>query len=106
MRMMILMVVALAGCASPAPDFIGAARQDVMLDGIRFSVFHRGNQAEVIRMGYLTRRARDAVPELMYQAAEVATGCRAVSGSLQTRLPGDTGEGRVALKCQDSRLTT
>ena len=38
----------LCACASPAPGFIGAARHDVTLDGIRFAVFHKGAEAEVI----------------------------------------------------------
>lgn len=99
MRMMFVMILLVAGCASPAPEFIGAARKDVTLEGISFVVFHHGNEAEVIRMGYLNRRARDRVPALMYHAAEVATGCQAVPHSLRSQLPGDTGEDRVALRC-------
>ena len=89
----------LCACASPAPGFIGAVRHDVTLDGIRFAVFHKGAEAEVIRLSYLSRAARAPVPELMMQAAAQATGCRPVPGSLVTRIPGDTGEARVTLRC-------
>lgn len=99
MRMMLILVLFLAACASPAPDFAGAVPQRVNVGGMDFTVIRRGQEAEVIRMGYLHRRARDAVPLRMYQAAEQATGCHAVRGSLRTRLPGDTGEGRIALRC-------
>lgn len=92
-------LILLAACASPAPGFVGAARHDVTLDGIRFAVFHKGAEAEVIRLGYLTRRARAPVPDLMMRAAAQATGCRPVPNSLVTRIPGDTGEGRVTLRC-------
>lgn len=77
----------------------GATRQDVTLEGIRFVVFHQDNEAEVIRMGYLGRGQRDAVPGLMHQAAAQASGCEAIPNSLTTKLPGDTGVGRVALDC-------
>lgn len=94
-----ILVLALAGCASPAPEFIGAPMTRLRVDGHDFVVFQRGQEAEVIRMGYLHRRARDAIPMLMYRAAEEASGCVAVPGSLRSRLPGDTGEGRIALRC-------
>ncbi|RWR12013.1 hypothetical protein [Paenirhodobacter populi] len=94
----------LAGCgASPAPQFFGAERHEVTLDGYRFVVFHKEDMAEVVRLGYLTPRQRDPVPALMVVAAERATGCR-VLGPLRglarsPSLPGDTGEARFELKC-------
>lgn len=98
----LLTLLILSGCASPAPGFVGATRHDVTLDGIRFAVFRKGNEAEVIRLGYLTRRQRAPVPALMVQAAERATGCQAIAHSLRTRIPGDTGEARLALDCRGS----
>lgn len=89
----------LAACASPAPQFFGAARHDVTLGGIDFTVFHTATEAEVIRHGYLARAARDRVPALMIQAAEQATGCAVDPGRIVTGLPGDTGEARMALLC-------
>lgn len=99
MPVIFLLVIILGGCASPAPRFIGAERGDITMDGIRFVVFHRETEAEVVRMGYLTRRARAPVPELMVLAAEKVTGCRVITGSLRSRIPGDTGEARVSLRC-------
>lgn len=106
MRCTVLFItfLALAGCdASPAPQFFGATRHDVALEGYRFTVFHKGDHAEVVRLGYLRREARDAVPALMVRAAEQATGCT-VTGPARglwrsPSLPGDTGEARFALKC-------
>ena len=95
----ILLTLLLAACASPAPDFLGAQRHDLVLDGIRFAVFHKDTDAEVIRLGYLSRRERAKVPELMVRAAEQATGCAVIPGSLTSRIPGDTGEARVSLRC-------
>lgn len=95
----IILILLLTACASPAPRFMGAERRDLVLDGIRFVVFSNPAEAEVIRMGYLTRKDRDKVPELMVQAAEIASGCRVIPNSLRSRLPGDTGEARVELDC-------
>ena len=96
-RLTLLMV--LAACASPAPQFFDATRSEVVKGGITFVVFQKDDQAEVVRMGYLTRAARAPVPDLMVQAAEAATGCKVVAGSMVTGLPGDTGEARFRLTC-------
>jgi hypothetical protein len=103
MRYLMPALLFLAACASPAPNFFGAERHDVTLEGYRFVVFVKDDKAEVIRMGYLKRSARDPVPQLMVRAAEVASGC-AVRGPLRgawasPSLPGDTGEARFQLEC-------
>ncbi len=90
----------LSACgASPAPQFFGATRHEVTLGGISFLVFQKDDRAEVVRLGYLTRAQRNAVPGLMTEAAEKTTGCRVVPGSMVTGLPGDTGEARLRLDC-------
>ncbi|SOB92734.1 hypothetical protein SAMN05877809_101592 [Rhodobacter sp. JA431] len=100
----LLILLGLVGCtASPAPVFFGAARHDLVLEGIGFTVFVKNNHAEVVRLGYLPRKARDPVPALMVRAAEEASGCR-VTGAARglwrsPSLPGDTGEARFALAC-------
>jgi hypothetical protein len=99
MRLSFLALAALASCASPAPEFFGAARHEVTLEGIRFVVLHKGNAAEVIRMGYLPLAERAPVPALMVRAVEQTTGCRVLPGSVVTGLPGDTGEARMRLAC-------
>lgn len=55
----------------------------------------------MIRLGYLGRDARAVVPELMVIAAERTTGCQAIPNSLRSRIPGDTGEARLSLRCPD-----
>lgn len=99
MRAVLILILFLAGCASPAPRFIGAERQDITLEGIRFAVFQQGTDAEVIRLGYLTRAQRAKVPELMEIAVMRSTGCRTVPNSLRSGIPGDTGEARFSLDC-------
>lgn len=94
-----ILLLLLSACASPSPGYFDASRRDITLQGIRFAVFHTETSAQVIRLGYLTRRERDAVPGLMVEAAEKASGCKAIPSSLRTRIPGDTGEGRVSMDC-------
>ena len=94
------LILLLAACgASPAPQFFGADRHEVQAGGIDFVVFQRGDQAEVVRLGYLRRAERAPVPALMEQAAAMATGCKVVPGSMVTGLPGDTGEAKFDLIC-------
>lgn len=96
-----LPLLALAACgASPAPDMFGAVRSDVTRGGMDFVVFHKGSTAEVVRMGYLARPERGAVPALMAEAAAEATGCRVIPHSMETKIPGDTGVARFALDCR------
>ncbi|GAB4388641.1 hypothetical protein [Albidovulum sp.] len=95
----LLPILFLAACASPSPDLFGAARGEVELGGIRFVVFHDGETAEVVRMGYLSRAARAPVPGLMAEAAARVSGCAVIAGSMTTRIPGDTGVARFALDC-------
>ena len=99
MRALICLLFIAACGASPAPQYFGATRSEVVKGGITFVVFHKDNRAEVVRLGYLTRRERAAVPDLMVEAAEQATGCRVLPGSMVTGLPGDTGEARFRLSC-------
>jgi hypothetical protein len=89
----------LAACASPAPEFFGATRSEVTLDGIRFVVLRKDDRAEVIRLGYLTRAERRPVPALMERAVTQATGCTVRPGTVRTGIPGDTGEARMSLDC-------
>jgi len=93
------LILALAACASPAPEFFGATRHEITLSGIDFVVWQDGERAEVTRLGYLGRAGRAAVPALMLTAVETVTGCRVRPGSVRTGIPGDTGEARMSLDC-------
>jgi hypothetical protein len=104
MKHALAILLFLAACgAQPAPQYFGAERHEMVLEGIKFVVFLRDDSAEVIRLGYLSRQERDRVPQLMVQAAEAASGCK-VSGAdsglyRSPSLAGDTGEARLRLKC-------
>lgn len=104
----------LAGCgASPAPVFFGAKRHMVEIDGYRFAVFLKADhaeemRAEVVRLGYLSRAARDGVPARMIAAAEQVSGCKVQGPATgiwrSPSLPGDTGEARFVLDCHSATL--
>lgn len=102
MRYWLFLLILLAGCETGRPAMMGALKHEITLDGIRFVVFQKGDQAEVLRMGYLTRAERAPVPALMEQAAAMATGCAVIPGSRRSGLPGgaiDTGEAMFDLRC-------
>ncbi|MCE5973913.1 hypothetical protein LZA78_10505 [Sinirhodobacter sp. WL0062] len=96
--------VLLGGCgASPAPQFFGAARHDVMAQGLRYAVFVKGDAVEVIRLDSIGRRDHARARAGLLEAAEAATGCR-ISGPLggfarSPSLPGDSGEARYLMDC-------
>lgn len=92
-------IVLLSACATPAPDFFGAARYEVTKGGIDFVVFQKGSAVEVVRLGYLTRAQRAPVARLMSAAAAEATGCRVIPNSMRTKIPGDTGVARFDIDC-------
>lgn len=92
-------LVLLSACVSPAPDYFGSTRHEVTRGGIDFVVFRKADEVEVVRLGYLSRGERAAVPRLMAEAAEEATGCGVVPGSMVTKIPGDTGVARFDLIC-------
>lgn len=99
MSRLVPMLLLLAACASPAPDFFAATRHEVTRGGLSFVVFRQADEVEVVRMGYLRRAERAPVPGLMAEAAEAATGCAVIPGSMTTKIPGDTGVARFDLDC-------
>jgi hypothetical protein len=95
-----LIILAISGCASSAPDFFGATRHEVTKGGMDFVVFHKGSEVEVVRLGYLTRSQRSPVPRLMEAAVAEVTGCKVIANSMRTKIPGDTGVARFDLDCR------
>lgn len=90
------LLLCLAACASPAPEFIGAAETRLTRDGIRFAVFHRGDRAEAIRLDAIPRARHRDMPALLVAVMEEATGC----GVRPETLAGDTAEIRASLRCR------
>ncbi len=95
MRLVIPLLFVLAGCASPAPEFLGATRTDVTVNGRDYAVFQKGQRVEVIRLGYARRGEHQAIRATMIALIPAVTGCTLREASLQ----GDSGEMRGSLNC-------
>jgi len=74
-------IVLLAACASPSPEFLGAAEQLVLIEGTRIAVFRKGDAAQAIRLDRAGRAEQPLMPARLRAAIEVATGCSAKPGS-------------------------
>lgn len=101
MRLIPTLFLALAGCASPSVDFMGAERRDVTVDGMRFAVFRRDTEAQIIRLDGVSRAKRGDLPLQMDQAAEDATGCDVIPASMTTQAHAASAVARVDLRCRD-----
>lgn len=86
----------LAACgASPAPEFMGASRTEVTLEGRTYTVFRKGERVEVIRLGYAHRGEHQNIRATMIELIPRVTGCKL----RETTLQGDSGEMRGSLDC-------
>lgn len=86
----------LSACgAQPAPQMLGAVRTDVSRDGRSYTVFHKDNRVEVIRLGYARRGEHEAIRDTMIALVPKVTGCAILPASVQ----GDSGEMRARLRC-------
>ena len=90
------MVLALAACgASPAPEFIGAKRVDLTIDGRDYAIFSTQRRVQVIRLGYAGRGQHALIRAQMIALIPQATGCRVIDSSLR----GDSGQMRGSIVC-------
>lgn len=86
----------LAACgASPAPEFMGAKRTDVKLNGRDYTVFQKDERVEVIRLGYAKRGEHQDIRATMIELIPRVTGCKL----RESTLTGDSGEMRGSLDC-------
>jgi hypothetical protein len=91
-------LIFLAACgASPAVEFMGATRTDVVRDGRNYTVFQKGERVEVIRLGYAARGEHQAIRATMIALIPQVTGCKLKENSLT----GDSGEMRGSVRCPD-----
>jgi hypothetical protein len=92
----LMLALALSACgAQPTPAMWGAQRFDVMRGGRSYTVFQKGNQVEIIRLGWASRGEHQAIRATMITLIQEVTGCRLA----QTSLQGDSGEMRGRLSC-------
>jgi hypothetical protein len=96
MRPLILFLVLAACGAQPTPKMFGADRVDVTRDGRSYTIFRKGNQVEIIRLGWASRGEHQAIRATMIQLIPEVTGCTLLEKSLQ----GDSGEMRGRVSCR------
>jgi hypothetical protein len=73
----------------------GAERFDVTRDGRQYTLFQKGKQVEIIRLGWAARGEHQAIRATMIELIQEVTGCRLVASTLQ----GDSGEMRGRVAC-------
>ena len=89
-------LIFLAACgASPAPEFFGATRTEVTVQGRQYVVLQKAERVEVIRLGYARRGEHAGIRATMVELIPTVTGCKLRESSLQ----GDSGEMRGTLNC-------
>ncbi|MDX5403147.1 MAG: hypothetical protein LPJ93_12225 [Rhodobacterales bacterium] len=93
-RLVLLLFLAACG-ASPAPEFMGAERTDVTVNGRAYTVFQKGKRVEVIRLGYARRGEHQEIRATMIELIPRVTGCKL----REATLTGDSGEMRGSLDC-------
>lgn len=95
MRVLVLTLFLAACGAQPTPQMFGAQRFDATRDGRAYTVFLKGNMAEVIRLGYATRGEHQGIRATMIELVPEVTGCKMVASTWQ----GDSGEMRGRVRC-------
>lgn len=92
----LVFLLALMGCgAQPAPQLFGAERFDVTRAGRHYVVYRKGQQVEVIRLGWAAAGAHQEIRAQMIGLIPEVTGCRLRESALQ----GDSGEMRGLVTC-------
>lgn len=89
----LLLLVALAGCAAPSPEYLGVTPQRITVEGTEIAVFRRGDRAQAIRLGRARRGEHGAIRLRMVAAVEQATGCVVAASE------GDSGVMNLRLAC-------
>jgi hypothetical protein len=95
MRQLIPLIFLAACGASPAPEFMGATRSDVTVNGRDYTIFQKDERVEVIRLGYAKRGEHQEIRATMIELIPEVTGCRLRESTLE----GDSGEMRGSLSC-------
>ncbi|HRK67951.1 MAG TPA: hypothetical protein PKY73_10405 [Hyphomonas sp.] len=95
MRLILLAFLLAACAASPAPEFLGAQRVDLVRDGRSYTVWFTDKRVEVVRHGYAKPGQHQAIRATMIALVPQVTGCDLYEKSLS----GDSGEMRGSIRC-------
>lgn len=91
----VALALLLAGCATPAPQFLGAEGRTVHAAGRDFTLFRKGNEVQIIRHGMASPAERARLLGVMPAVIEADTGCKVLPKSLN----GDAGVIRARIRC-------
>lgn len=89
------LLIGLASCSSPSPEYLGSSLGLVEINGRQFNVYARDDRAQLIRMNREWGADAESVVQDAIRAAEQATGCRVKEGSAE----GDVAIIEVDLIC-------
>ena len=96
----LVLAVALAACgAQPAPLMMGGARHETNIEGRDYVLYKKGNQVEVIRLGWADPGEHRRIRATMIELVPWLTGCDVVPSTVQ----GDSGEMRARVTCPKGR---
>ena len=71
----------LAACDAPALSMRGAVKHEVQVGQSQFSVYHLGDEVEVIRTNFEYGAAAKGIMARGYEAIYLATGCQVRPGT-------------------------
>lgn len=91
----VLLAVLPAACATPSPEFFGAAERTITQDGVAVRVFWTATRAQAIRLDHASRAQQRHMADVLSGAIETASGCAVIPGSVR----GDSGVITAGLRC-------
>lgn len=95
MRCVVLLLL-LAGCAAPPPEFLlGAVQTRHSVNGMRYVLYRQLDRAQLVRIDATSRPAPAANPEALRHVLEDLTGCRIRRSTLR----GDYARIDAHLRC-------
>lgn len=95
MRILLVLLLALAACDSPSPMLGRAEPTRLTRDGYDITVWRSGDRVEAIRHGFARRADKPILRATLMQAMRDATGCALRKDSVE----GDIGVLRARLEC-------
>ncbi len=72
----------LAACSSPSPQFMGITPSEQIISGVRFDVYQRQNQVQVIRLSGKLPGGLPGIKAAAIRAIENATACNVIADTL------------------------
>jgi hypothetical protein len=94
----LLVMLLLAGCAAPTSGFRGAVASEVVIEGSRFQIYRKGDQAQAVRTN------RQFAPRIGPLAGRAAVAMQQVTGCRVTDMAGDAAVLVARLSCGGPRV--